>query len=277
MKLKKWSFFDILFIISLLVLVGILLGLLLKDINNQAIVYAHQKKYHKAETKWLQALKKNPFSVFYRMNLALNYMFLKKFEKSIKEYTMVQQMILKKELSAEFKIINSQKKSTKHSIKNTILFYSLFNSAIAAHQNKDIKNTLNFYQQALEIRPHSLKVKTNIELLIKDNKKKSNKNKNKNKNKSDKNKKQSQKNNKDKSDKNDKNKSDKSDKNKNDKNKSDKDKKQSEFNKQALKNKQNLNPVQQEAILKSILEQENKIRQRRNKQKKRSTPVSKDW
>jgi tetratricopeptide (TPR) repeat protein len=46
-------------------------------------------------------------------------------------------------------------------------FYSLFNGGVAATEAGDIPGALKFYQAALELRPDSKEVKTNIELLWK--------------------------------------------------------------------------------------------------------------
>ena len=305
MKPRVWVFstYDWCFICGVIILGGALFVIPFLSHNNQAIVYMIQKKYEKAEKKWLQALSKNSFSSYYRMNLALNYILLNQPEKAIQEYEVTKKFIAKAGISENFKIEKNKIKGSssvdeegkfdesasggkgQYFHKEEILFYSFFNSAVAASQKEKTKDILDFYQQALTFRPHSLEVKTNIELLAKEGKSSSKQNQNESKSvkKKEEGSQESQ------SDKQKNNKSIKEKKEEAKKDKSeDKDetlgKSSGEPNKKRDKSqdskrddKQILNKTQKEAILKAILDQENKIRERRNQEEKRSTVIEKDW
>jgi Ca-activated chloride channel family protein len=65
------------------------------------------------------------------------------------------------------KAIQEYLSSTKMSENKELQFYGYFNAARAYGEQKDIPNALKNYQAALGIRPDSVEVKTNIELLIK--------------------------------------------------------------------------------------------------------------
>ena len=163
--------------------------------NNKAIFYMKQKKYEKAETTWQNQLKKEPFSYTYRMNLALNYLLNNQGEKALHEYKMARDFLnptglensLTQPAFTTYKEDSKLENSNKSSINPTTppaldsKFYSFFNSAIATNTlQKPLNQVLNFYQQALKFRPRSLEVKTNIELLIKNQSPSKNKNSDKN-------------------------------------------------------------------------------------------------
>ena len=145
-KVWAFSFFDWAFIGVVLILTAFLVVFPFLNHNNQAIVFLIQKKYEKAENKWRLALEQKPFSSLYRLNLALNYQLGEQSSKALKEYQVIQNF-------------------TK--IKNQHVFYSLFNSALVETQKNRVQQALNFYQNSLAFKPHSLEVKTNIELLLK--------------------------------------------------------------------------------------------------------------
>ena len=131
-------------------------------------------------------------------------------------------------------------------------FFSFFNSALS---QKGLQEALDFYQKALTFRPDSVEVKTNIELLMQAQ---SSKGQDKDETKGpEKNKKKQTK--------------DQQEKEKNQQ-ASGGDKKQS-----APEKEQKINKKQAEAVLKAILDQEKRIRERRQATSKRSPVVEKDW
>ena len=338
-KLFVFSIFDWCFTCGFIIIISILFFIPFFDHNNRAILYMALKRYEKAEKKWVEFLGKDSFSSFYRMNLGLNYMLFDQPDKAIKEYELTRNLLKVGTTNGKFKIqkkskvesdlhINESKRveleDMRQNYKNEILFYSFFNSAIASSQKGEVESALDFYQQALEPSPNSLKVKTNIELLVMQNQTSQNKEKNKD---SDKNKSKEEGKDKEEDDSKgsskdkqqdkkegqssekgeEKNKGKKDDDKKaqqgnkgkegsnqeeqqkeqqdaqennedNTNDKSDQDSSESQLAGQRSKEKQNVNERQKEAILKAILEQEKKIRERRSrKSKRKSSPIEKDW
>ena len=161
LKIRLWafSFYDGVFLSTLLALFAFLIAYPFLNDNNQAIIYMIQKKYQKAEKKWLKALSHNPFSPLYRLNLSLNYQLSEHTGKALQEQGVIQNFF-----SARAK---GEKNSAGKQPISDILFFSFFNSAVAETQNNHIEQALNFYQRALSFKPLSLEVKTNIELLTK--------------------------------------------------------------------------------------------------------------
>ena len=212
--------------------------------------------------------------------------------------------------SEEVKIEAAQKEEL---YKNKILFYSFFNSAVASIQKGKRESALDFYQQALGLYSDSLEVKTNIELLAmgsqssqnkeqndkdksekkgndegKDSVKSSSENQEENKKEESSSKKDKEDNEKDgeneKGDKESKKEDKEEEKQDSQESKDDSSKKsdqslsKSQLRRQNDENKKNVNEKQKEAILKAILEQEKKIRERRNQEgKRKSSPIEKDW
>ena len=258
--------------------------------NNQAVLYMVQKKYEKAELKWRQALSENSLFPFYRMNLALNYMLWEQPKKAIQEYEVTRNLVEK---------MNNLNKEE-------VLFYSFFNSALAAIQKGKRKQALDFYQQALVPRPESLEVKTNIELLIRENESSSNQDEKKEDSQDEE---QKEKGNNEsgesQNDQEDNKDSMNQDKDEQNQEEGEQDQKTGEENKEKEENssshgdnqeqenksesdssqsqdseefgKENLNKTQTEAILKAILEQEKKIRERRQRGQQKKPVVEKDW
>ena len=317
---RIFSIYECCFIFTIIIIIGILFATPFLNYNNQALLYFLKKEYGVAEEKWLKALSQNSFSPFYRMNLALNHILLKQSEKAIQEYQVTRNLIKNRRTSEVFKIQSSKNKNISSVSKekmeeynqtDDILFYSLFNSAVSAHQKGEINRVLSFYQEALHLRPSSLEVKTNIELLIqnssssgqsqKDKKDESSsrrdgKDQKNNQQRTEEQKKESEKqdeteggsgNKEEKKQADEKNKKQSGDKqNKTadqgveDQNKESKDRDFSENQdrKGHRSNKdQNLNPQQTESILKAILDQERKIRERRHQERKKPVPIEKDW
>lgn len=332
-----FSVFDWCFICGVIVIIGSLFFIPFFDPNNRAILYMALKQYEKAEKKWVQVLSKDSFSSFYRMNLALNYILFNQPDKAIREYELTRNLLKLEATDGKFKI---QKQSTlKNDLhtnesakiksemvredaiqdyKNKILFYSFFNSAVVSSQKGEVESALGFYQQALELYPNSLEVKTNIELLSmknptsgdkeknkkeqdkkkdKGDKKGSSENEQKDQNKGESSKKDEEQN-KESDGKNDKKEQqdnqEKEDSNQEEKqeeqqnaqgnnkgdatDKGDQDSSENQQGKQRNDEKQDVNARQKEAILKAILEQEKRIRKRRNqKENRKSPPIEKDW
>ena len=330
-KMRVFSIFDKIFALCALVLVLCLLSIPFLDRNNRALFYFFQKKYALAEQKWLSALSEKAFSPFYRMNLALNYMLSNRPEKSLKEYESLRALIKKTPFSSSAgsffkkkkilyrnkKNLEQEKRQKQTPLEQDILFYSFFNSAVSSLKKGELEQALRFYQKALSFRPHSVEVKTNIELLTapirqsnqeKEKKKKNNKPEQKNNkqqgNEDDKKEGNKQQGNKEgnEDDKKEGNKQQgKKEKSPSRKN-SDKKKLHQEKDQQAgdgsleSKNKsesskpdsqqqapssgrgrQKMSDRQTEAILKAILNQENEIRKRRQKARNKPSNIKKDW
>ena len=289
-RLLVFSYTDWLIVCGVIIL-GIFLFIFpFWNYNNQAVLYMIQKKYEKAEQKWRQALGENSLFPFYRMNLALNYMLWEQPEKAIREYEVTKNLVGK---------IN-------YPNKEEVLFYSSFNSAVAATQKGGRERAVDFYQQALVPRVESLEVKTNIELLIKeshsssqDEKKESSQDDEKNQKEEEKESGESQ------DDQENEQDSMNQEKEQQDQKEGEQSKDESEQNQgkgeenkeenpasgeenqsksddlqyqdSEERDKQKLNKTQTEAILKAILEQENKIRERRQRGQQKKPVVEKDW
>ncbi len=279
MKAKNhlFSYFSVSLFILLLLLGGGLIAYFLLDFNRRSVYYMRFKNYQKAQELLLQALSRNAFSYMHRMNLGLNYFLQKEYEHSIKEYQTSVQMVAKglqtKNNSQQNK---SQKKNNRPGLAkkkpqllvtadmseamHKALFAGYFNSAVTATFKGEIDRALAFYQQALVYHPHSKEVKTNIELLTQKSSS------------------QSKKSDKDKSQK---------EQNKKGGNKSamgDGQKQNPQKGEQNLsddlKNRENWGSGQVEAVLKSIQEQEKRIKQKRDKARRQAptrTDSGKDW
>ena len=315
---RIFSIFDGCFIFTIVIVSGILLVTPFLNYNNRALFYFFQKKYGVAEEKWLKALSQNSFSPFYRMNLALNHILLTQSEKAIQEYQVTRNLIKNRRTSENFKI-QSRKNQNVSSVKkeeveeynqmDDILFYSFFNSAISAHQKGERERALAFYQKALNLRPPSLEVKTNIELLVQNQSspqkgQKENENSSKKNGKNQKDNQQGAKKQREKDaeqEKKEEKAADSGNKKEENKNKEQSGDKENEKSDQGVKaqdkenksqvdfsgdqdrrgnrgnKEQNLNPQQTEAILKAILDQERKIRERRHQEQKRPSSIEKDW
>ena len=317
MKWGKWtfSFFDVIFIFITLTGIGCLFFFPFLNYNNQALSYFFQKKYGIAEQKWLIALSQDSFSPFYRMNLALNYILLTQSDKAIQEYEVTRSLMKENIPFQSFKIqeektpssMKEQKKSfSKQNERQAnqvddILFYTFFNSAISATQKGARMRALDFYQKALKLRPHSHEVKTNIELLVQsaptsqqqDEQKKeesdsSNRNKDHQKDHQQGAKKekdgleeQEKKTKESSEDFDKKNKEQAKKENKaemqNGQEEKGKKKEQRSQGGEIQDKKEPLDQQQTEAILKAILDQESKIRERRHQEETRPSPIEKDW
>ena len=128
-----------------------------------------------------------------------------------------------------------------------LLFDMAFNSALGETALNNADKALEFYQQALGFKPNSLEVKTNIELLFR------------------------------KSSEKDKQKKQDSPKGKDEQKKQDGPAGQDKQKGQTGKPSSKISEDQMSAVLKAILEQEKKIRERKNQSRPRSSRVEKDW
>ena len=175
-KIQVWAFSFWEVFIALIVLAILLACVIFPFLNqnNKAIFYMKQKKYQKADNLWQNQLKKEPFSYIPRMNLALNHLLNNQAEKALHEYKMARDFLKpkRKKISVtQDKVTDYKENLNKSSIKpkSESKFYSFFNSAVAQNTlQKPLNQVLHFYQQALKFRPNSKEVKTNIELLVKD-------------------------------------------------------------------------------------------------------------
>ena len=133
-------------------------GLLWYNLQN---IYPYRKgvslmkngHYEDSKKQFLNILFRKPFLFSARLNIALIHFLQKKKDSSLAEYKFVSD--------------NSQNKTEK--------FQAHFNSALIEQENID--SSLNFYQKALKEYPESIEVKTNIELMMKQQKSQSNKDK----------------------------------------------------------------------------------------------------
>lgn len=114
--------------------------------NNSGVEDLKKEQSYEAYQKFVQSLSQSPFNPEMHMNLALAYERNKEPKKALEEYEVVQKL-----------------PNTTPDLK----FKALFNSAKVKGESEDISGALMAYQKALEIKPDSLEVKTNIELLTK--------------------------------------------------------------------------------------------------------------
>lgn len=214
------------------------------QLNNEGVEYLTKENSGLAYKSFVTALENEPFNPFVQMNLGLSFLINKEFDKAQQVFLTVAKLAGQNQ---------------------EIKFYGLFNAAIAATQAKNIDGALHFYQLALEVRPDSKEVKTNIELLWQgqgngegdgQNQKSDPKGKGKG---DDKNQSQDQK--------------DQKDQKNQDQNKEYKD---SEPHKPKL-GTEALSKEQIQAILNEIKNQEQKIRAEENEQGAKEAPNGKDW
>ena len=201
--------------------------------NNEGISQLDKENAYSGYKKLVQALEKEPFNPIIHLNLGLAFLVNEEPAKAVKAFSSAARL---SEGDAEFQ------------------FYSLFNGGVAASQAGDIGSALEFYQAALNLRPDSREVKTNIELIWKGQSGKG----------------QGQ----GKSDKNDKN-----DKKKNPNDKQDQNRDgpyEQKKQPQPFKSK-DLSKQDMKKILEEIKNQEQKIRAQENEQGKKEAPNGKDW
>lgn len=115
-------------------------------LNHEGIRAFKEERGSDAHSYFAQSLAELPFSPEAHFNLGSTYFVNKEFDKALKEF-------------------DQAAKLAKRSGNKEAEFLSYFNSAISAAENKEVDIALEYYQRALEIKPDSLEVKTNIELL----------------------------------------------------------------------------------------------------------------
>lgn len=116
--------------------------------NNNAAKSLMNQEYAPALDSLSRALTQSPFSPEIHYNLGLTWMGLGQVESGTKSY----------------------KSAIEMSKNPEVQFRSLFNLGELAGKEKKIDEALMWYQKALDVRPDSIEVKTNIELLIQNQK-----------------------------------------------------------------------------------------------------------
>lgn len=114
--------------------------------NNDGVKKIEQENELAAEQSLLQSMADDPSNPIPHMNLGWVYEVSKKYEKAIKEYELVLRY---------------------QNLPEDLTFAAHFNAGNASAKNENIELALQHYQEALLIRPDSVEVKTNIELLFK--------------------------------------------------------------------------------------------------------------
>lgn len=112
--------------------------------NNRGVSELEKEKGFQAEKTFLDTLAEDPFNVVLKYNLGTSYLSQKKYDAAAKEYSAI---LRRAELNQD------------------LAFAAQFNAAIAAQENKNVDLALKHYQGALDLKPDSKEVKTNIELL----------------------------------------------------------------------------------------------------------------
>ena len=113
--------------------------------NNEGVKNLEHEDSAHAEESFLKGLASDPFNPVLHMNLGWSYEAQKHYDRAIKEYESV--------LRAPH-------------VPEDLKFTAHFNAGNAAAQNQDIPLALRHYQAALDLKPDSKEVKTNIELLF---------------------------------------------------------------------------------------------------------------
>lgn len=112
--------------------------------NSKGVQAFQEKRSSDAQSSFLEALGVDPFVSEIHSNLGLTYLELKQPENAIKSFE-----------SAE-----------KWAANPSAQFVSRFNQGVTRMLDKKVEESLLAYQRALEIRPDSMEVKTNIELMM---------------------------------------------------------------------------------------------------------------
>ena len=118
--------------------------------NQNGIKQYNKENFDGAFKDFARALGKDAYNPSYHFNLGDAFLKNGDVEKAITEYE-----------AAE-----SNPRAT-----SDLKFKSMFNAGNAAIQSKDISKALHYYQKALEYKPDSVEVKTNIELALKEQEK----------------------------------------------------------------------------------------------------------
>jgi tetratricopeptide (TPR) repeat protein len=217
-------------------------------LNKEGAALLQQQNFLLAEEKFLKALSRDPLMSALHVNLGLAFELAGQTEKAQASYLTAAKLALSERT-------------------DQIRFVAFFNLGQMMGKLKNVTAALEYYQQALELKPDSQETKVNIELLIQQNAGGG----------------QGQK---DKDDKNkDKDKKDKDDQDQNDKKDDEKDGKDKDKPKEYQKNKPQPKKFKSEEltqgdvnkILGEIKQQEQKIRQDYNRKDVKEKPRGKDW
>lgn len=115
-------------------------------LNKEGVKAYKEQRGTDAYNFFAQSLGEMPFSPEAHFNLGATYFANKEFDKAMKEFDEAAQLA-KKTGSAD------------------VEFASRFNAGVAAGEAKKVDDALDQFQRALTVKPDSLEVKTNIELL----------------------------------------------------------------------------------------------------------------
>ena len=108
--------------------------------------FLRDSDFESAKEQWRDFLEIHPSLSSARLNLAFTLFLLDERDEALREYE---------------KVFEKSKNKLHR-------FYAYFNSAVIETKKRNKDQALYFYQQALEEDPHSVEVKTNIELLMKE-------------------------------------------------------------------------------------------------------------
>jgi tetratricopeptide (TPR) repeat protein len=112
--------------------------------NTKGVSYLLRKEYYRAHKEFMSALEDDPLNLTVQMNLGLNYEANEEHEKAEKTYLSILPLLPE----------NSEYSFPAH-----------FNLGVIQGVQRKIPAALASYQKALEMKPDSKEVKTNIELL----------------------------------------------------------------------------------------------------------------
>ncbi|MCB0385819.1 MAG: tetratricopeptide repeat protein [Bdellovibrionales bacterium] len=112
--------------------------------NNQGVEELGKENPYAGYRSLVKALEKDPFNPIIHLNLGIAFLVNKEPAKAVKSF------------STAARLSEDDPESQ---------FYALFNGGVASSQAGDIESALKYYQAALDLRPDSNEVKTNIELL----------------------------------------------------------------------------------------------------------------
>lgn len=104
----------------------------------------NEKRFTDAQGSYIEALGVDPFISEIHSNLGLTYLELKKPEDAIKSFEAAEKFARKSEP----------------------MFIARFNQGVTRGASQQIEEALQAYQRALDVKPQSIEVKTNIELLL---------------------------------------------------------------------------------------------------------------
>ena len=120
--------------------------------NNQAVDQLKQKKFLEAHEKFSHLLGENSFHPVFQFNLGSSFIGLGDFERAVKMYR------------------ETLKLNPLHpKVEFTVLYnLGVLYSQLIAEDPANLEKALHYYQKALEFKPDSKEIKTNIELLLRE-------------------------------------------------------------------------------------------------------------